>query len=294
MAKKSRKSKRKLTPAQRAGLAKGQAMLAAKRAKGTKTKKKRAGTKRAKKITKGVAKQVKASKKEIARDAKRAVRAASKKAAEGRRLQTLAIRRQKKFNPTGLQYGPPTQARVAIAEAAKTVADRCATDLKKQAKAISKKLKSECTRELNKIKTKAEQSFKLAGFGEALGGLSRKGKKPRKSKKGKKTAKAKRAKTKRPASGPTLGGKRAPAPRSAPFMGGRRPIGRPGPAMQGITAEDVLRGVRAKAGKKMVDVWVCAGVKRTGCGSTGHVVAGGKMFPAIRLRPGPKQVLIRP
>jgi uncharacterized protein with PIN domain len=275
------KKKKNLSSAQKAALKKGQAILAAMRAAKKTPAKVRAGTKRAKKIVKKVEKQAKASKKEIAKDAKKAARV--KKPKFG-----------KIPHPAGTQYGPvlPPGYEAGAAMAAKRVADACAIKLKQQAKRISKNLKSECTREINKIKKTAEQSFKLAGFGEALGTLS---KRPSR----KRTRKA------------TMPSHRGPGhPRAATAVpsGARRGPGRPrarvphfpsslprmgSPHLREIGAEDVLRKVRAKVKGKMLDFWVCAGEKRTGCGNTGHVVTGGRMFPAVRFRPGPKQVFMK-
>jgi hypothetical protein len=261
-------AKKKLSPKQKAALEKGRKALAAKHAAGKKTVRKRAGTRRARKIVKKVEQQVKASKKEIARDAKRAAKKAAKPP-------------EKPKAPAGVS----PEVRQQVAKAAKAVADACATRLKEQAKRLSKNLKSECTRELNKVKRRAEESFKLAGFGESLGALSRKVPKRRK----RRAAPAEPPRARKP---PT---KKAPPTRRPPS----RPTTRRAPEVSTVSDEQlfapIFRGsTRVMHKKRLLDVWVCAGPKRTGCGSTGHVVTGGRMFPAVRLRPGPKQVTAFP
>lgn len=314
------KSKKKPSPAQLAARAKFAAMAKARSAAGKHKTGKHVGT--GKKVAKAVKKAEKKAEHQIDAAAQKAYRKASR--ALRKSIGAKAYRGKGKMHGPHLPPGgvPAMQTAVAV----KRVADSAAHDMKAQAKRLALKLRNECRKELRAVKSEAEKALaaaKAAGkkpHNHSQAAVKRAKKSKAKKSKAKKHAKrskhaashvhplaaahthhakpAKKRGKKRGRKGGKKGGRPAMFP--PPSMLKHGPSRHHGLARMGgesrseVSAADILVGARRKVKGVNLSFWACAGPVRSGCGSTGHVVRGvrEKSIPAVRIRPGAKEVRI--
>ena len=236
----------------------------------------------------------------------------------------------KAYRGKGKMHGPelPPGGVVAmqVGVAAKKLTDKAAHDMKTQAKRLSAKLRRDCVKELKAVKKEAETTFKTA-FAKAKAKHAKHAKhaahpgaaaaprhkkpKHRKPKHPKaKHPKPKHPKPKHPKAPKKGKHPKRKHPKAPPSMVRPPHVGPPRPSREGrerlrhlrepqervreVTARDLMKGAQKKVKGHLLDFWACAGPVRSGCGSSGHVVRGlhEKTIPAIRLRPGAKEVVI--